>query len=73
MFNTDRGPAGGGISNGEMLGLGLYIAVAVAVPLLAGWRLGDALGASTIGVVAGLVVGTVAAGWIVYVRLRRYW
>lgn len=73
MPNTDGGPRGAGISNAEMLGLGLYIAAAVAIPLLLGWRIGDLLGAPTAGVLAGVVLGTVAAGWIVYLRLRRYW
>ncbi len=62
-----------GISNAEMLGLGLYLAIAVAIPLLAGWQLGGLVGAPTLGVLAGVSLGIVAAGWIVYLRLRRYW
>ncbi len=71
--NKDRRPPNDGISNAEMLGLGLYMAVAVSVPLLLGWQLGGLLGAPTVGVLAGVVLGIVAAGWIVYLRLRRYW
>jgi hypothetical protein len=56
-----------------MLGLGLYLAVAVAIPLLVGWQLGELAGAPTLGVLAGVALGIVAAGWIVYLRLRRYW
>jgi hypothetical protein len=56
-----------------MLGLGLYLAIAVAIPLLAGWQVGDHVGAPTLGVLAGVALGIVAAGWIVYLRLRRYW
>ncbi|MDQ6846112.1 MAG: hypothetical protein M3019_00785 [Candidatus Dormibacteraeota bacterium] len=69
----DRHPSGDGISNAEMLGLGLYLAVAVAIPLLLGWQLGGLAGAPTLGVLAGVALGIVAAGWIVYLRLRRYW
>jgi len=69
----DPHPSGDGISNAEMLGLGLYLAVAVAIPLLVGWQLGELAGAPTLGVLAGVALGIVAAGWIVYLRLRRYW
>jgi hypothetical protein len=69
----DPHPPGDGISNAEMLGLGLYLAIAVAVPLIAGWQLGELAGAPTLGVLAGVALGIVAAGWIVYLRLRRYW
>jgi hypothetical protein len=65
--------SGDGISNAEMLGLGLYLAIAVTVPLLVGWQLGGLAGAPTLGVLAGVALGIVAAGWIVYLRLRRYW
>jgi hypothetical protein len=73
MPTADRRSPGDGISNAEMLGLGLYMAVAVSVPLLLGWWLGGVAGAPTAGVLAGVVLGIVAAGWIVYLRLRRYW
>jgi hypothetical protein len=56
-----------------MLGLGLYLAIAVAIPLLVGWQLGGLAGAPTLGVLVGVALGIVAAGWIVYLRLRRYW
>lgn len=69
----DRRPPGGGVSNAEMLGLGLYLAIAITIPLLVGWQLGTLAGAPTAGVVVGLVLGIVAAGSIVYLRLRRYW
>jgi hypothetical protein len=56
-----------------MLGLGVYLAIAVAVPLVAGWQLGERVGVPTLGVLVGVALGIVAAGWIVYLRLRRYW
>ncbi len=70
----DQGPPPGAeVSNAEMLGLGLYMAIAVTIPLLLGWQLGAIAGASTAGVLVGLVLGIVAAGSIAYLRLRRYW
>jgi hypothetical protein len=56
-----------------MLGLGLYLAVVVTIPLLLGWQLGARAGVPTVGIVAGLALGIVAGGWVVYLRLRRYW
>jgi hypothetical protein len=56
-----------------MLGLGVYLALAVTIPLLLGWRLGALAGVPTAGIVVGLLIGIVAAGLILYVRLRRYW
>ncbi len=73
MSPRDQHSSGSGISNGEMLGLGVYLAIAVVVPMLLGWWLGGLAGAPTAGVLAGVVLGIVAAGWIVYLRLRRYW
>jgi hypothetical protein len=69
----DPAPPGAGVSNAEMLGLGLFLAIAVTVPLLLGWQLGTLAGVPTVGIGAGLVLGIVAAGSIVYLRLRRYW
>lgn len=69
----DPVPPGVGVSNAEMLGLGLFLALAVTVPLLLGWQLGALAGVPTVGIGAGLVLGIVAAGSIVYLRLRRYW
>jgi hypothetical protein len=69
----DPRPPGAGVSNAEMLGLGVYLALAVTIPLLLGWRLGAIAGVPTAGVVVGLLIGIVAAGLILYVKLRRYW
>jgi hypothetical protein len=65
--------SGAGISNADMLALGVYLALAVTIPLLVGWRLGELAGAPTLGVVAGVALGIVAAGSTLYLRLRRYW
>lgn len=69
----DPRPPGAGVSNAEMLGLGVYLALAVTIPLLLGWRLGAIAGVPTAGIVVGLLIGIVAAGLILYVKLRRYW
>jgi hypothetical protein len=69
----DPRPPVSGVGYAEMLGLGVFLAVAVTIPLLLGWQLGAVAGAPTAGILAGLVLGIVAAGWIVYLRLRRYW
>ena len=49
------------------------MALAVTIPLLLGWQLGAIAGVATLGIVAGLLIGIVAAGLILYVKLRRYW
>ena len=49
------------------------MALAVTIPLLLGWQLGTITGLPTAGIVAGLLIGIVAAGLILYVKLRRYW
>jgi hypothetical protein len=65
--------SGDGISYADMLGLGVSLAVAVVIPLLLGLWLGGAAGAQTVGVLAGVALGIVAAGFVLYLRLRRYW
>jgi hypothetical protein len=69
----DPRPPSAGVSNAEMLGLGLFLAIALTVPLLLGWKLGSLAGAPTAGIGAGLVLGIVAVGSILYLKLRRYW
>ena len=69
----DPRPPGAGVSNSEMLGLGVYLALAVTIPLLVGWQLGTLAGVPAAGIGAGLLLGIVAAGWILYLKLRRYW
>jgi F0F1-type ATP synthase assembly protein I len=66
-----RGP-GDSPSGTELLGLGVFLAVVVVVPLFAGIRIDDALGSSPVGLVAGLALGILCAFAGVYVRFRRY-
>ncbi len=69
----DGPKSGAGISYADMLGLGVSLAVAVVIPLLLGLWLGGLAGAQTVGVLVGVALGIVAAGWTLYLRLRRYW
>ncbi len=59
-------------SGWELAGLGLYLAVAVAVPLLIGVLVDQAAHTSPLGLLAGLVVGIAAAGTGLWAELRRY-
>ena len=67
-----RGEPGDSPSGAELLGLGVYLAVVVVVPLIAGIRLDDALGSAPAGLVGGLVLGILCGFAGVYVRFRRY-
>ena len=55
----------------ELMGLGALLAGALLVPLIGGIAVGSLLG-SPIWVFLGLLVGIVAAGAALYVRLKRY-
>lgn len=59
-------------SGAELLGLGVYLAVVVVLPLLVGLRVDDALGSAPAGLVAGLALGILCGFAGVYVRFRRY-
>lgn len=71
MRGDGRG-SGDSPSGAELLGLGVYIAVVVVVPLLVGLRVDDALGSSPAGLVVGLALGILCGFAGVYVRFRRY-
>lgn len=66
-------PPGEVPSGAELIGLGLLLAAAVVVPLVAGLVLDANLHTNPLGVVAGLMLGIVAAVSLVYVRFKRYW
>ena len=66
---TSRGRAPSG---GELAGLGVFLAVAVVLPLLIGGVLDSAIHTSPLFLFAGLVVGIVAGGAVVYTRFRQY-
>jgi Na+/proline symporter len=66
---AERGSSPSGL---ELAGLGLYLAVAVAVPLLVGVLVDRAAHSSPLGLLAGLVVGIAAAVIGLWAELRRY-
>jgi len=60
-------------SGAELAGLGAVLCAAIVLPLLGGIRLDSALNSSPAGLLAGLLLGIVAASATVFVRFRRYW
>ena len=57
----------------ELLGLGGLLAGAVLIPLLLGLAADTRLNSSPVGVILGMLLGIVAAVWVMFVRFRRYW
>ena len=62
----------GGPRGTELLGLGVFLAAAFIVPFVAGPVLDAAVHTSPLFLIAGLVVGIVAGGAVVYTRFKRY-
>jgi len=62
----------GGPRGTELLGLGVFLAAAFIVPFVAGLVLDAAVHTSPLFLFAGLVVGIVAGGAVVYTRFKRY-
>jgi F0F1-type ATP synthase assembly protein I len=56
----------------ELAGLGLFLATAVVVPLLAGIGVDAAVHSSPVGLLTGLCVGVVAAATGLWLSLRRF-
>jgi F0F1-type ATP synthase assembly protein I len=65
-------PRGRAPSGGELAGLGVFLAAAVVLPLLAGAVLDNVIHTAPLLLFAGLVVGIVAGGAVVYTRFKRY-
>ncbi|MGA2283208.1 MAG: AtpZ/AtpI family protein [Candidatus Dormibacteria bacterium] len=61
-----------GLSGTELIGLGVYLAVAFVVPLIAGLLVDQAAHTTPVGLVIGLLVGIAAAGFGMWAQLRRY-
>ena len=68
----DRGTAGQGPSGMELLGLSVFIAAAVVVPIVVGLVIEKIVHRAPIFFFIGLLVGVVAAIATVYTRFRRY-
>ncbi len=71
MGGDEPGP-GDSPSGAELLGLGVYLAAVVVIPLVVGLRIDDALGSAPAGLVGGLALGILCAFAGVYVRFRRF-
>lgn len=65
-------PRGRAPSGGELAGLGVFLAAVVVIPLLIGAVLDNAIHTAPLLLLAGLVVGIVAGGALVYTRFKRY-
>ncbi len=61
-----------GLTGTQLIGLGVYLAVAFAVPLIAGLLVDQAFHISPAGLLLGLLVGIAAAGLGLRAQLRRY-
>jgi len=65
-------PRGRAPSGGELAGLGVFLAVAVVLPLLIGAVLDNVLHTAPLLLFGGLLIGIIAGGAVVYSRFRRY-
>ena len=65
-------PRGRVPSGGELAGLGVFLAAAVIVPLLIGAVADNVAHTAPLLLFAGLVIGIVAGGAVVYTRFKRY-
>jgi predicted ABC-type sugar transport system permease subunit len=65
-------PRGRVPSGGELAGLGVFLAVVVVLPLLVGAVIDNAIHTTPLLLLAGLVLGIVAGGAVVYTRFKRY-
>ena len=60
------------LSGTQLLGLGVFLAVVVAVPLIAGLLVDGAAHSSPLGLLIGLLLGIVGAGFCLWAQVRRY-
>jgi hypothetical protein len=61
-----------GLSGTALIGLGVYLAVAFVVPLIAGLLVDQLAHTSPVGLLLGLLIGIAAAGFGLRAQLRRY-
>lgn len=71
-FPASTRPRGQAPSGAELGALGLFLAAAVLIPLLAGIVLDAILGHGGRFLFAGLLLGVIAGAGVVYTRFRRY-
>jgi len=65
-------PRGHAPSGGELAGLGVLLAVVVVLPLLIGAVVDSVAHTAPLLLFAGLVIGVIAGGAVVYTRFKRY-
>ena len=65
-------PHGRAPTGGELAGLGVFLAAVVVLPLLMGAVLDNVIHTAPLLLFAGLVIGIVAGGAVVYTRFKRY-
>ena len=61
-----------GLSGTELISLGLFLAAAFVIPLVAGLVIDQVAHTTPLGLLAGLVVGIAAAGFGLRAQMRRY-
>ncbi|MGA3184325.1 MAG: AtpZ/AtpI family protein [Candidatus Dormibacteria bacterium] len=61
-----------GLSGTELIGLGVFLAAAFVVPLIAGLVIDQLAHTTPAGLLVGLVVGIAAAGFGLRAQMRRY-
>jgi hypothetical protein len=61
-----------GLSGTELIGLGVFLAAAFVVPLIAGLVIDQVAHISPVGLLAGLVIGIAAAAFGLRAQMRRY-
>ena len=62
----------GGLSGTELIGLGLFLAAAFVIPLVAGLVIDQVAHSTPVGLLVGLVVGIAAAAFGLRAQMRRY-
>jgi len=65
-------PRGHAPSGGELAGLGVLLAAVVLLPLLIGAVVDSVAHTAPLLLLAGLVIGVIAGGAVVYTRFKRY-
>jgi F0F1-type ATP synthase assembly protein I len=65
-------PRGRAPSGGELAGLGVFLAAVVVVPLVIGAVIDNVTHTAPFLLFAGLAIGIVAGGAVVYTRFKQY-
>ena len=67
MRPSNQGPTGA-----DMAGIGIYLAAAVLLPILGGVALDGLFHSSPVCVLIGLIVGLVAGGAAIWLKVREF-